>query len=251
MKKLLVILLKKLELLSALSVRLTHITGKAKTPTHPKHLVDFGQIYYLNDLKKSDKVLDLGCHAGEHSFKAAKIVNSVTGLDIDRSMLAQAKSQQTSNTKFIYHNLENKLPFKSNTFTKVFFFAILEHLNKRDQVMREIKRVLKPEGILYISVPNKDSSWKRLQQAVGFTGFSDPDHKIEYSQKSISQFLTKHKFKNIKLQTTALDTPLSGIIDLTGGLSLKLYKTLMLWKIKQGKINPQNSVGFLIKAQYG
>lgn len=249
MKRLVVILLKRLDLFSALAVRLTCLTGKAKCPTHPKHLVNFGQLYYLKDLKKTDTVLDLGCHAGEHSFKAASRVKSVTGVDIDKAVLAQAKSKQIKNTQFIYHNLENPLPLKTNSFTKVFLFAILEHLESRDQIMQEIKRVLKPKGTLYISVPNKDSAWKKLQRSVKLTGFSDPNHKIEFSQTSIRTFLKTHGFINIKLQTTALDTPLAGLIDLIGGFSLKIYHRLMQWKLNQGKIKPQNTVGFLIRAQ--
>ena len=252
MKQIIISLLKLLDHGSALACRLTQWTGKAAIPTHPKHLVDFGQLYYLNKLEKTDKVLDLGCHAGEHTLKAARRVSKVVGVDINAKLITQARDQAKStnqqNTQFIKHNLEKKLLLKANSFDKVFFFAVLEHLQNRNQVLKEIKRVLKPQGFLFISVPNKDSQWKKTQRSVGLSGFSDPDHKLEFSQPDIIKLLKRHKFTNINIQTTAVDTPLAGLIDLIGGISLSAYKTLMYWKINKGNKHPNNTVGFLITA---
>ncbi|OGY15685.1 MAG: hypothetical protein A2784_03215 [Candidatus Chisholmbacteria bacterium RIFCSPHIGHO2_01_FULL_48_12] len=244
---LIVRLLKKLEWGSALACRLTYWTGKAPVPTHPKHLVDFGQLYYLRHLKPTDRVLDLGCHAGEHAFKAAPYVKQVTGVDIN--LLPHGRCPR--NVKFLTGDLEKKLPFASHQFTKVFFFAVLEHIRRRDQLLAEIHRVLTPNGQLFISVPNKNTAWKKLQRSVGLTGFADPDHKLEFSRTQIINLLKSHHFQDIKVQTTAFDTPLSGLIDLAGGFSLNLYKRLMRWKINQGKKYPANTVGFLITATNG
>lgn len=46
-----------------------------------------------------------------------------------------------------------KLPFKSNIFDAVFSFAVLEHVRNPFECAKEIMRVLKPGGILYIQVP--------------------------------------------------------------------------------------------------
>lgn len=245
MIKLVVRFLKKLEWGSALACRLTQLTGKAPVPTHPKHLVDFGQLYYLPYLRKRDRVLDLGCHAGEHSFKAAAKVKQVIGIDIN--LLPHGRCP--NNVKFQTGDLEKKLPFPGKSFHKVFLFAVLEHIYRRRQLLQEIHRVLKPRGQLFISVPNKNTAWKKLQRSVGLTGFSDPDHKLEFSRSQIINLLKIYQFSIIDLQTTAVDTPLAGVIDLIGGLSLTLYRYLMQWKMRQGKLQPQNSVAFLIVAQ--
>ena len=245
MIKIIVRLLKKLEWRSALACRLTQLTGKAPVPTHPKHLIDFGQLFYLSYLKSTDLVLDLGCHSGEHTLKAAAKVKQVAGIDIN--LLPHGHCPD--NVKFQTGDLEKKLSFPGKSFHKVFLFAVLEHIHHRHQLLQEIHRILKPQGQLFISVPNKNTSWKKLQRSVGLTGFSDPDHKLEFSRSEITSLLKLHHFKNIRLQTTALDTPLSGLIDFIGGLSLTAYKYLMLWKINQGKLHPENTVGFLIVAQ--
>jgi SAM-dependent methyltransferase len=245
MIKIIVHLLKQLEWGSAIACRLTQWTGKAPVPIHPKHLVDFGQLYYLPHLKPTDRVLDLGCHAGEHAFKAAPHVKQVIGVDIN--LLAHGRCPR--NVKFLTGDLEKKLPFASHQFTKVFFFAVLEHIRRRDQLLAEINRVLTPDGQLFISVPNKNTAWKKLQRSVGLSGFSDLDHKLEFSRNQITYLLRRHQFSIVDLQTTALDTPLTGLIDFVGGLSLTLYKILMRWKINQGKLHPKNTVGFLIVTQ--
>lgn len=255
MKKCFVLFIKKFEVLSAIACRLTHLTGKAKIPTHPKHLVDFGQLFYLKGLKKTDKVLDLGCHSGEHCFKASNKTKHILGLDIDKTLLhrarQEAKRRKISNVSFKVQDLEKKLSLKNNSFDVAFFLAVLEHLNNRDQVMKEIKRTLKPKGRLYISVPNRSSKWKKLQRSVGLSSYSDPDHKLEYSKQEICAFLKKHGFKNIKVLTTAYDTPYAGIIDLIGGISLTAYRYLINWKLNAGKRNPQESVAFHITATNG
>ena len=245
MIKIIVQLLKKLDWGSALACRLNHLTGKAPVPTHPKHLIDFGQLFYLPYLKPTDLILDLGCHAGEHSFKAAPKVKQVISVDINLLPYGHCPG----NVKFQTGDLEKKLPFPKQSFHKVFLFAVLEHIRHRHQLLQEIHRVLKPQGSLFISVPNKDTAWKKLQRRAGLTGFSDPDHKLEFSRSQIINLLQRHHFCALDVQTTALDTPLSGIIDLIGGISLSLYRKLMIWKLNRGRQEPQNSVGFLIVAQ--
>ncbi len=252
MKRWSILLLKKIEWGSALACRLTQLTGKASIPTHPKHLIDFGQWYYLNSLKPTDKVLDLGCHAGEHVLKIAGQVRQLIGIDIDRQLISQAKSKTNyhhlTNVKFAVYDLEKKLHFEKSEFDVVFLFAVLEHLNHRDQMLSEIHRVLKPGGKLFLSVPNKSTNWKKLQRTVNLCSFSDTDHKIEFSKTEITHLLSDHNFIKIKIHPTAIDTPLSGLIDLIGGLSLKLYKQLMLWKTRLGRSQPHNCAGFLITA---
>lgn len=252
-KKLLIQLLKSFDWGSALACRLTALTGKARIPTHPKHLVDFGQLYYLRWLKKPDRVLDLGCHAGEHAIKAARFVRKVVGIDKDRELIARAKSeterQHIRNVSFQIGNLEKKLPFPENSFNKIFLFAVLEHIRDEGQLLDEIKRVLSKRGVLFVSVPNRDTQWKKIQRSVGLAGLADPDHKREYSQKEIVAKLKAHQFSTIKLQPGGLDTPLSGLIDLVGGISLSAYQQLMRWKAQQGRKHPKNTVGFLIIAK--
>ena len=154
-------LLKKSRNLSSLSCRLTQLAGKSKYPIHPKHLIKIEKPWYLENIKADDIVLDLGCGNGQHSLKAAKRCKKVVGVDYNQRQLKiaqkSAKDKKIKNIEFLKLDLEKKLAFKKNIFDKILCLDILEHLKKRKQFLSEIKRVLKPGGIVFISVPNKNT----------------------------------------------------------------------------------------------
>ena len=248
-----ILLLKKSKNLSALSCRLTKLTGKSKHPLHPKHLVVVEKPWYITHIKSWDFVLDLGCGNGQHTLKAAKKCKKIIGLDYDSGNLRIgckiAQERQIKNVQFRKLNLEKNLPFKKNVFDKILCLDILEHLLKRKKLLLEMKRVLKPGGLLFISVPNKNTSWKRLQRRVGLNAYSDPDHKKEYSFKEVKSFLKQASFKIISLKPVTYDTPWAGFIDLIGGISLKWYKKLSLWNKNKVKDSLDESTGFRIKSR--
>ncbi len=253
MNKLLLIILKKSEILSGVSCRLTKLTGKSEQMIHPKHLINSKPPIYLNNLKKTDIVLDLGCHAGEHSFKVLPFVKEVVGVDYDDRFLKLAierqKKDRIKNINFQKVDLENKFPFKNNQFNVVIFLDVIEHLNNRTQSLKEIYRVLKKNGLLILAAPNKDTSWKKRLKSAKMFYYSDPDHKIEFSQKELSNLCEKNKLKIESIVPISYDTPFAPFIDLIGGLSLSIYKLLSDWKRDMALKYPSESSGFLAFAR--
>lgn len=245
-----VYLLKKLELGSAIAVRLTKITGKSEFPIHPKHFLT-NKPWFSAYLKKTDVLLDLGCGNGQNSIKASYMVKRVIGVDLNRDILNQAvqtaKRRKRKNISFKNFNLEKKLNFQNNYFDKVLFLDVLEHLKKREQILQELKRIIKPGGLLLLGVPNSQTSWKKLQREAGFCSYSDPDHKIEFSQKQIEKLVNKY-FHILYLGYGNYDTPLRGLIDILGGLSISSYKEISKWRREKARQNPQEAGGFEIIA---
>ncbi len=251
--KILVWLLKKSELLSALSLRLVYLTGKSKVPIHPKHLIRKEEdIWYSNFLGKDKVVLDVGCGAGQHSLGIAKKVYKVIGLDKDDKSLAiarkDAKFRKVRNCEFIQVNLEEKIPLKNGIADLAIMFDVLEHINKRQEFLSEIKRVLKKGGRALVVIPNNETSWKKLQRRYEMFSYSDPDHKIEYTEEGIKKELLKAGFKIESLVPVSFDTPWVGFIDLVGGISLTLYKKLSNWKSMMAKKYPKDCSGFQVVA---
>lgn len=251
LKKLFVLTLKQADLGSALAVRLTQLTGKSKIPLHPKHLLT-QKPWFTHYLEKTDIILDLGCGNGQNAIKAAKKVKKIVACDNDLDLInlgeIQADSQKIKNIKFEIANLEEKLKYKNNSFDKITFLDVLEHLQKRDQVLSEIKRILKPEGLLFIGVPNSQTSWKKLQRSAGICSYSDQDHKIEFSESSIKKLLKRHKFKIMHFGYGKYDIFLRGLLDIIGSFSLSLYKIINNWRQKQATKNPKEASGFEIIA---
>jgi ubiquinone/menaquinone biosynthesis C-methylase UbiE len=198
-------------------------------------------------------MLDIGCSNGQHTIKAAKHVKKIIGIDVDTQELEKAKREaarkRIKNIKFEKASAEEKLKFKSESFDKILFLDVLEHLHNQDLALSEVRRILKQKGILLLAVPNKNTSWKKLQKSVGLSYFSDPDHKREYSKTEIEGLLKKHKFNVVSNSPIVYDTFLTPIFDLIGGFSLKLYYHLQKWKAKKAIENSNESTGFEIVAE--
>ena len=115
----------------------------------------------LLNLSPDDWVLDLGCGEGRH-VHGVHMENkaNVVGLDIDLPSLKKA----IEGVEFLEENPNNatsfiagsayQLPFDDNTFDAIVCSEVLEHLDRYEDVLLEIRRVLKPDGRLCLSVPH-------------------------------------------------------------------------------------------------
>ncbi len=245
----LIMVIKYTDLLSALAVRMTKFTGKSKTPIHPKHFLD-ERPWFTSNLKKSDTVLDLGAGNAQSALKAANYVKKIIAVDYDNALLKLGKKSATEkNVKNIFFkkaNLEKKLTFKSSSFDKIIFLDVLEHLNHRNQILNEIGRVLKKNGLVYLGVPNSETYWKRLQENTGVCSFSDPDHKKEFTKEEIVELLEKNKFIIVEFGYSSFDIPFRGFIDIIGPVSLIIYKSISNLRKKAAVKFPKQASGFQI-----
>lgn len=250
-KKIFVVALKKLDLASALAVRLTKITGRSKEPIHPKHFL-ISKPWFTKYIARTDAVLDLGCGNGQNSIKASFFAKKVIGVEINENLLKIAQSSaaglKRKNVKFKTMDLEKKIGYKDKSFEKVIFIDVLEHLQNRGQILKEIRRILKPEGLLTLSVPNSQTSWKKLQRSIGICSFSDPDHKIEFSQNQIKKLIRRY-FQIENFDYDNFDTPLRGLFDIIGVFSISLYRKISIWRQRKADENPVESSGFKIVAK--
>lgn len=112
--------------------------------------------FVLNQLDLTDKVvLDIACGEGFGSYLLAKSSKFVIGVDISEETILHAnKKYSTSNINFLVGNAAS-IPLESNSTDIIVSFETLEHHNKHDEMMQEIKRVLKENGVLIISSPDK------------------------------------------------------------------------------------------------
>lgn len=216
----------------AVGVRLVKYTGKSPHFIHPKHLVNAPwHDWYLEHLHPADFVLDVGCANGAHAVKAARQAKRVIGVDYDPGQLRVAADSVRrlglDNVRLFAWDLTRALPFTAAAFDAVLFLDVIEHLGPRLEVLQEIRRVLRPEGRLLVSAPNRETSWRRQLQAAGLFAYSDPDHKIEYTEEEF----------------------LAGLIDALGGLSLGLYAGLSRWKREVALRHPDESTGFRVVAR--
>lgn len=100
-------------------------------------------------------VLDIASGEGYGSAMLAEVANRVTGVDIDSDTIAQAiEKYQIANLEFLQGDCAN-LKFSDSSFDLVVSFETIEHHDKHVEMLREIRRVLRPSGVLLISSPNR------------------------------------------------------------------------------------------------
>lgn len=119
---------------------------------------DFSYLDLFYDLasrySNRPKILDAGCGTGRDLSYLERYDAELYGVDLSIGMLKIAKDK-LKKTILINADIRN-LPFSKNFFDGILCIAVLSHLPKRDKeyAIKEFRRVLKPGGILYISVQN-------------------------------------------------------------------------------------------------
>jgi methionine biosynthesis protein MetW len=111
-----------------------------------------GRLTFALDLLpfRSGRVLDVGCGPGVQ-FAGGAPGFQFTGIDIAAESLVQARNH---GYETIQHDLNHPLPFADGEFDVAVATDILEHMTEPLRLLQEIKRVVKPQGRLILSVPN-------------------------------------------------------------------------------------------------
>lgn len=122
---------------------------------------------HLLDVKKDEKILDVGCEAGAMMVYVGLLGAEVYGVDISSESVDKANKYLAKfflKGKAIVDDAR-KLNFPDDHFDKVISSDFFEHMSTEDniQVLRQIKRVVKPGGIIVIKTPNLTYlKWARL-----------------------------------------------------------------------------------------
>lgn len=117
-----------------------------------EHLHRYSIMNYYIDGKV---VLDIACGEGYGSNIMSSKAKFVYGVDIDEITVNAAKSKyKQQNLEYSIGDVTN-ISFNDDTFDVVVSFETIEHHDKHDEMMKEINRVLKPNGIFIISTPDK------------------------------------------------------------------------------------------------
>ncbi|MEX0751081.1 MAG: methyltransferase domain-containing protein [Dehalococcoidia bacterium] len=150
----------------------------------------------LLDISASDRVIDLGCGTGRHVLELARQPSTVLGADISRNDLRIGRflveiMRRRDEVGARVHWLQTageRLPFVDDAFDRVICTETLEHVDDDALLARELVRVLKPGGILAVSVPDEYSEkvfWKLSKNYRTHAG----GHVRIYERKRVVQLL--------------------------------------------------------------
>ncbi len=107
---------------------------------------------------KDKRVVEIGSGNGYGARYMADFALAVKGVDIDPEAIASAREYYFHpRLQFTQGGLP-ELPFEDRYADVVVFFEVLEHLDPaiHERSMREISRILKPDGVFFISTPDHD-----------------------------------------------------------------------------------------------
>ena len=103
--------------------------------------------------RKIGAMLDIGCGNGAQTRLFVPDADQVVGFDLMPIQDTEGYNK-FDKFSFVQGNAE-KLPFNDSVYNTITSFEVLEHVPDDTAVLREMFRVLKPGGLLIISVPNR------------------------------------------------------------------------------------------------
>lgn len=139
------------------------------------------------------RVLDLGCRSGALTRRFLE-GNSVVGLDVDPVALEKAAALGIEPVRA---DVEEPLPLEDGSFDAVVAGELFEHLRFPDALVGEIRRVLRPGGVLVGSVPNAFRVQSRLRFLAGRPPEDDPTHLRMFSPPALRELLAG--FESLRL----------------------------------------------------
>ena len=162
----------------------------------------------IQEVVAGKDVLDVACGEGYGSSFMAATARSVVGVDIAEEAILHASAVYKNSNLTFRQGSATKLDFGRASFDVVVSFETIEHLLEQDQVIAEIRRVLRPEGVLIISSPNRpiysEESGERNEFHVKELDFTEFDALLK------RQFPTVQYFGQRMMMGSVIQ-PLSGV----------------------------------------
>ncbi len=158
-----------------------------------KYLYEAKFVFCRPFFKQNDTVLDLGGGDGKMSALSASYVKEIWCVDENPRALrfGELLAEGIGNLHF-KESSADKIPFPDAFFDKVLFMEVLEHIPQEEvsAAFKEIKRVLKPGGMLLLSTPNK----RNLRARIWGERNLPEKHACEYELAEITKLLAHSGF---------------------------------------------------------
>ena len=113
----------------------------------------------FKSLEKGQRLLDIGCGNGYFCLMAKQLFDDVYGVDVSKVRIMDAEKaifnrQDHENFHFVQYDTDERLPFSDDFFDAISCIATLEFLLYPKQAVMEMRRVLRPNGIVVVQVGN-------------------------------------------------------------------------------------------------
>lgn len=142
------------------------------------HTQRFEKAILFADIKPDDKVLNIWSRTGNLIPYLKKTgYGELKNREVSPKMMAIAK-QKCPEGDFQLTDLENLSEFPDNYFDKIISLETLEHTPKPVIFMQELKRILKPDGKLVMSLPPRGFEWPTQIYELFFDNHGEGPHRF-------------------------------------------------------------------------
>ncbi|WP_053359986.1 class I SAM-dependent methyltransferase [Clostridium butyricum] len=142
---------------------------------------------------KDKVVLDIACGTGYGSALLAQKAKYVYGIDISKEAINYCNETYIKDNLSYFEGSIDKLELEDNSVDVIISFETIEHVNGKlqEEFLIEIKRVLKNDGILIISTPDK-----KIYSDI--PKYHNEFHIKEFYREEFKEFLSK-AFNNVNI----------------------------------------------------
>ncbi len=103
-----------------------------------------------------NRVLEIGCGGIHHA---------------DVTDCIDIRDNNCKGVKSVIADINKRLPYKNNTFNKVYMFQVIEHVKDAIKLMKEVNRITKKDGLCVIETPhvNSTTAWGSIEHVRAFS----------------------------------------------------------------------------------
>ncbi len=148
------------------------------------------RINFIKKYKSRGNLLDVGCSIGTFLAIAKKHGFDTYGIDINKSAVEYAKNLGLN------AEVKDLSSFKDETFEVIILNDVLEHVENPIKMLKDIKRIMKEDGILEISTPNVDSILAKISGR-RWLHIKPNEHLYYFSPETLTKILELSGFKLI------------------------------------------------------
>lgn len=171
----------------------------------------------ISNYKSGGNILDIGCATGE-------FLNFFTQKGWETMGIEPAENPRNfaiENYGLDVKPEESLDALKSKSFDVITMWHVLEHVPDLNERIQQIRKLLKPDGLLLVALPNY-LSWDAKHYKSFWAGYDVPRHLYHFAQPTVSKLMSKHHFKVIEIVPLKFDA---------------FYVSLLSEKYQSGKMN--------------
>lgn len=178
-----------------------------------KNIALKNKLSLVNSLKKKGKLLDIGAGTGDFLLTAKNDGWNVIGVE------PSEKARSIAAKKGI--ELKPVADFNDHSFDIITMWHVLEHVPDLQNQIKELKRLLKPNGAIIIAVPNF-KSYDAKYYGEFWAAYDTPRHLWHFSKTAIKKLFQNENIELVKILPMKFDS---------------FYVSLLSEKYKTGKMN--------------